>query len=178
MLPVSLFLVVVGILLRSTLTFGFAGSHSNFNSNFNAFACRSSAALSAASGAGADADVASEETTTSRRKLLQSTFSSAVVLLVGAASSPAVAVAVAAEEEQTRWLTGKAPKVPGQKPKDKSDVSGTRKDPTFLRSISDCKNKCESASGPTKTKEECLSDCQDICCNSYEQCTFGIVPRI
>ena len=57
-------------------------------------------------------------------------------------------------EGKTVYLTGKAPKVPGQKPKDKNDVSGTRKDPNFLRSISDCKSQCENANGPTKTKEE------------------------
>ena len=82
----------------------------------------------------------------------------------------------------TIWLTGKAPKVPGQKPKDKSDVSGTRKDPKFLRSLADCKNQCENntagSDGYAKSKEDCLSECQDICCMTYEQCTFAIVPRM
>jgi hypothetical protein len=81
----------------------------------------------------------------------------------------------------TIWITGKPPRVPGAKPRDKNDVSGTRKDPSFLRSIADCKNKCENvpaADGLSKSKEECLSECQDICCTTYEQCTFAIVPRI
>jgi hypothetical protein len=82
------------------------------------------------------------------------------------------------------WMTGKMPIIPGQKPKDKSDVTGTRKDPSFLRSLSDCKNQCEnmtgasSNSGYAKGKEECLSECQDICCTTYQQCTFPIVQRI
>ena len=86
--------------------------------------------------------------------------------------------------EDTIWMTGKMPKIPGQKPKDKSDVAGTRKDPNFLRSLSDCKNQCEnmtgasSNSGYAKGKEECLSECQDICCTTYQQCTFPIVQRI
>jgi len=86
-----------------------------------------------------------------------------------------------AEGDKTIWLTGKAPKVPGQKPKDKGDTSGTKKDPNFLRSISDCKSQCENTPGPdglARSKEDCLSDCQDICCTTYEQCTFAIVPRI
>jgi hypothetical protein len=86
--------------------------------------------------------------------------------------------------EDTIWMTGKMPIIPGQKPKDKSDVTGTRKDPSFLRSLSDCKNQCEnmtgasSNSGYAKGKEECLSECQDICCTTYQQCTFPIVQRI
>jgi hypothetical protein len=79
------------------------------------------------------------------------------------------------------WMTGKMPQVPGQKPRDKNDLTGTRKDPSFLRSLADCKNQCEntaSTGGYSKTKDECLSECQDICCTSYQQCTFAIVQRI
>jgi hypothetical protein len=85
------------------------------------------------------------------------------------------------EPDATIWITGKPPRAPGAKAKDKNDVSGTRKDPSFLRSIADCKNKCENSPAPdglSKSKEECLSECQDICCTTYEQCTFAIVPRI
>lgn len=88
---------------------------------------------------------------------------------------------MAADKEPTVYKSGKAPIVPGQKPKDKNDTSGTRKDPNFLRSISNCKSQCENSTGSdgyARSKEECLSDCQDICCTTYEQCTFGIVPRI
>lgn len=78
------------------------------------------------------------------------------------------------------WKTGRAPQIPGQKPKDKGDVKGTKKDPSFLRSISDCKSKCENSYGPdglSRSASECLSSCQDICCTTYEQCTFNITPR-
>lgn len=88
---------------------------------------------------------------------------------------------MAEEKEPTIYKSGKTPIVPGQKPKDKNDVSGTRKDPSFLRSLSNCKAQCETTTGSdgyARSKEECLSDCQDICCTTYEQCTFGIVPRM
>mmetsp|Transcript_12239 Transcript_12239/g.17947 ORF Transcript_12239/g.17947 Transcript_12239/m.17947 type:complete len:145 (-) Transcript_12239:2000-2434(-) len=82
-------------------------------------------------------------------------------------------------KSSTIWLTGKAPKVPDEKPKDKSDTKGTKRDPSFLRSISDCKSQCEQSryGNMAKTKEECLEECQDICCTTYEQCTFAITPR-
>jgi hypothetical protein len=89
--------------------------------------------------------------------------------------------AIAADPDKTLYMTGKSPKVPGAKPKDKSETAGTRRDPSFLRSISDCKSQCETktaSDGTIRTKEDCLSECQDICCTTYEQCTFGIVPRI
>jgi hypothetical protein len=105
----------------------------------------------------------------------------AAALTVVLSTERAGAAGGAAAAEDTLWITGKAPKVPGQKPKDKTDVSGTRKDPNFLRSLSDCKGQCErtpTSDGYAKSKEDCLSECQDICCATYEQCTFGIVPRI
>lgn len=111
----------------------------------------------------------------SRRQLLSKV---AICALANAAAASQVQLASA---EDTIWLTGKMPKIPGQKPKEKNDVSGTRKDPNFLRSLSDCKNQCEKnigSDGYAKTKEECLSECQDICCTTYQQCTFAIVQRI
>jgi hypothetical protein len=96
-------------------------------------------------------------------------------------SSTTMTIAATPATEDTIWMTGKMPQIPGQKPKDKNDVSGTRKDPNFLRSLSDCKNQCEntgSIGGYAKSKDECLSECQDICCTTYQQCTFPIVQRI
>jgi len=121
------------------------------------------------------------------RRLFFLTARSSIVLLVvagtalGSAGAALAATDDAPGQEATVWLTGKAPRVPGQKPRDKNDVRGTRRDPNFLRSVSDCKNQCQNTAGPdglARTKEECLSDCQDICCTTYEQCTFAIVPRI
>jgi hypothetical protein len=110
----------------------------------------------------------------SRADLFRAAFLAVPVLVVAPLGANA-------EPDKTLYLTGKAPKVPGAKPKDKSDTAGTRRDPNFLRSISDCKSQCENKTAPDgtiRTKEDCLSDCQDICCTTYEQCTFGIVPRI
>ncbi len=39
----------------------------------------------------------------------------------------------------TKYFTGKQPVVPGAKPREKGDVKGTKKDPQFLLSISQCK---------------------------------------
>ena len=114
----------------------------------------------------------------SRRELSKRAF---VSLFTGAtiatiSSLPAQSNA----DDDIIWKTGRAPQIPGQKPKDKSDVRGTKKDPSFLRSISDCKSKCENSYGPdglSRSASECLSTCQDICCTTYEQCTFNITPR-
>jgi hypothetical protein len=89
------------------------------------------------------------------------------ICLLGAATSPANAA-----EATTVYKSGKTPIVPGQKPKDKNDTKGTKKDPDFLRSIADCRSQCQSSIGPdgfAKSKEDCLSECQDICCTTYEQ---------
>eukprot|EP01082_Thalassiosira_pseudonana_P010432 g9298.t1 g9298 contig36:292385-293015(+) len=120
---------------------------------------------------------------TSRRKWTRNILSS--VIAYGAAATilglPKPESAHAASDgEATIYKTGKAPIIPGQKPKDKGDTKGTKKDPSFLRSVSDCKGKCENSYGPdglARSSAECLSSCQDICCTTYEQCTFAIVPR-
>jgi hypothetical protein len=39
----------------------------------------------------------------------------------------------------TKYYTGKQPVTPGGKPREKGDVKGTKKDPQFLLSISQCK---------------------------------------
>lgn len=95
----------------------------------------------------------------SRSQALRAGLLTASALIMGPST-------VHAADEKTIYNSGKPPKVPGAKPKDKSDVSGTRKDPNFLRSIADCKSQCESKGKP---KEDCLSECQDICCTTYEQ---------
>lgn len=116
----------------------------------------------------------SDETMLSRREWSKRALSS---LIVGTmASNPEQSNAA----DGIIWKTGRSPQIPGQKPKDKGDVKGTRKDPSFLRSISDCKTKCETGYGPdgfSRSKAECLSSCQDICCATYEQCTFAIISR-
>jgi hypothetical protein len=130
-----------------------------------------------------DNDTCESSIVLSRRRVIKAavfaTFLAALVPpVVGAADSRGDDEPQAA---MTIWRTGKPPKVPGEKPRDKNDTSGSRKDPRFLRSISDCKSQCENSPGPdgyARAKGDCLSDCQDICCTTYEQCTFAIVPRI
>lgn len=119
----------------------------------------------------------------SRRNLARGICSSlftAGLFSVGITSNPSTSSADSSTSGATIWKTGKAPEVPGQKPKDKSDTKGTKKDPNFLRSIADCKGKCENSPGPdglARSSAECLSACQDICCTTYEQCTFAIIAR-
>jgi hypothetical protein len=168
---------------------GFVGVNSFAPSFMNSAAARNS--LSTLSDCDNDSFLPAKQTDeteeysliSSRRQVFKSI---GAVLTAGAVAStnsqPTAAASASAEKGgQTIWQSGKAPQVPGQKPKDKNDVKGTRKDPSFLRSISDCKSQCENTSSNTglaKSKEDCLSECQDICCTTYEQCTFAIVPRI
>lgn len=108
-------------------------------------------------------------------------FLSAAAMNVCFLGAAAPAIAAADGSGPTKYISGKTPVVPGAKPQDKSNVKGTRKDPDFLRSIADCRSQCQNTAGPdglAKSKEDCLSECQDICCRTYEQCTFNIVPRI
>lgn len=107
----------------------------------------------------------------------------APMVVLAAADAPAAAATTsgATTTAATVYKSGKTPIVPGQKPRDKGDVRGTRKDPDFLRSIADCRSQCQNSVGSdgyARAKEDCLSECQDICCKTYEQCTFDIVPRI
>eukprot|EP00591_Stephanopyxis_turris_P000949 CAMPEP_0195521056 /NCGR_PEP_ID=MMETSP0794_2-20130614/17864_1 /TAXON_ID=515487 /ORGANISM="Stephanopyxis turris, Strain CCMP 815" /LENGTH=164 /DNA_ID=CAMNT_0040650517 /DNA_START=179 /DNA_END=673 /DNA_ORIENTATION=- len=114
---------------------------------------------------------------TERREIL------GMLAMVGVAklsTTPRPAYAASDYKAGTQWLTGKMPVIPGEKPRDPKDTKGTKKDPNFLRSISDCKSQCENTPGPdgySRAKEDCLSDCQDICCSTYQQCTFSIIPR-
>mmetsp|Transcript_36209 Transcript_36209/g.43239 ORF Transcript_36209/g.43239 Transcript_36209/m.43239 type:complete len:174 (+) Transcript_36209:142-663(+) len=126
------------------------------------------------------------EINSSRRDIIRKiatsfAIGSFTILETNVPTSRGSSAAYAADKEPTIWKTGKAPIVPGAKPKDKNDTAGTRKDPSFFRSISQCKSECANKTGSdgyAKSKDECLSECQDICCATYEQCTFAIVPRI
>lgn len=107
-------------------------------------------------------------------------FMNAAIIFGSTAITTASSVA-AETTTATKYISGKTPQVPGEKKKKSDDTKGTRKDPNFLRSVSDCKNQCQTTPGSdgySRSKEECLSECQDICCTSYEQCSFNIVPRI
>eukprot|EP01038_Epipyxis_sp_PR26KG_P010717 gene10717-14390_t len=50
---------------------------------------------------------------------------------------------------------------------------GSKKDTTFLRCMSNCKSTCQRPNEGL-AKNDCVQDCQDQCCDSYEQCSFKI----
>lgn len=60
-------------------------------------------------------------------------------------------------------------------PHPSGQTKGTRKDPTFLRAVSQCKSECQ-LKHPEYDPGDCLAKCQDITCTTYEQCTFKM-PR-
>eukprot|EP00639_Heterosigma_akashiwo_P002677 CAMPEP_0194584188 /NCGR_PEP_ID=MMETSP0292-20121207/16869_1 /TAXON_ID=39354 /ORGANISM="Heterosigma akashiwo, Strain CCMP2393" /LENGTH=96 /DNA_ID=CAMNT_0039439119 /DNA_START=192 /DNA_END=482 /DNA_ORIENTATION=+ len=83
-------------------------------------------------------------------------------------------VKAAAEADPKVWISGKNP-VPN---KDKSDRTGTKKDSNYLRSLSDCLARCQAPSGgQAKDRGECLEQCRDECCTTYEQCTYKIATQ-
>jgi len=126
----------------------------------------------------ASSDSANSQAHDTRRRFLNA---AAMNFCLMGAAVPAVFAADASFPPGTKYISGKAPVIPGEEAKKSDSTKGTRKDPDFLRSISDCKYGCQSSPGPdglARSKEDCLSDCQDICCKTYPQCTFNIVPRI
>ena len=83
-----------------------------------------------------------------------------------------------AETKPMIFKSGKTPYVEGQnREKDSKDTTGTKKDITFLRCMSNCKTRCQQPSeGPAKI--DCVQDCQDQCCFTYEQCSFKVKTNI
>lgn len=69
------------------------------------------------------------------------------------------------------YKTGKSP-IGATKPSSDSKV-GTKKEGSFLKCVSNCKSDCQLPSSGL-AKNDCVQDCQDQCCNSYEQCSFKI----
>lgn len=56
--------------------------------------------------------------------------------------------ALADDKDSTVWISGKFPRIQGRKARDPNDTRGTKKDPSFLRSIADCKVQ--------RVKEHCI----------------------
>lgn len=75
------------------------------------------------------------------------------------------------ESSVSIYRSGKNPDALSNSNKD-SKV-GTKKDINFLRCMSNCKSKCQLP-GEGLVKTDCVQDCQDQCCDSYEQCSFKI----
>ncbi|KAJ1624362.1 hypothetical protein T492DRAFT_844789 [Pavlovales sp. CCMP2436] len=98
---------------------------------------------------------------TSRRGLAARVLAPAALLVAGPATSRA-----------TEWLSGRTP---GGKPKD-GDPTGTKKDSRYLRCLSNCLPSCIGGpSGVQRERSDCLQQCQDECCQSYEQCSYRAV---
>lgn len=83
-------------------------------------------------------------------------------------------VAMAAERGDIVFKSGKTPDQ--LKNKNKEDKSGTKKDIKFLRCLSNCKTECQKPSDGLANLD-CNQDCQDQCCESYEQCSFKVRTR-
>ena len=109
---------------------------------------------------------------TSAKSHLQTSFkwASAIfitsVLVFGPIDS---AVAADAKKPLLTYKSGKSPTAAN--PNDPK--LGTKKEPSFLRCVSNCKSDCQKP-GEGLAKNDCVSDCQDQCCSSYEQCSFKI----
>ena len=126
-------------------------------------------------------DTASDSTKSQIQDSRRDFLSAAAMNLCLMGAAPAAFAADKPFPPGTTYTSGKSPLPPGETRKKTDNPKGTRKDPDFLRSISDCRSQCQNTLGPdglAKSKEDCLSECQDICCKTYEQCTFNIVPRI
>ena len=74
------------------------------------------------------------------------------------------------------YKSGKTPQAvdgPSSSRSSGDSKTGTRKDIDFLRRMSNCKTSCQRP-GEGLAKIDCVQDCQDQCCDSYEQCSFKI----
>ena len=60
--------------------------------------------------------------------------------------------------------------------KNKDDKTGTKKETKFLRCMSNCKSECQKPRDGLASLD-CNQDCQDQCCESYEQCSFKVRTR-
>lgn len=111
---------------------------------------------------------------TSRRAALQRAGAAAAAPLLSlVAPLPAAAAGDGKQKSGTTFVSGKNPNGP---PKDPSDRTGTRKDTSYLRCLSNCKADCEKPTGSSilVSRAECLQGCQDECCSTYEQCSYAM----
>jgi hypothetical protein len=76
--------------------------------------------------------------------------------------------------EDIIYKSGKTPEK--FKNKNKDDKTGTKKETKFLRCMSNCKSECQKPRDGLASLD-CNQDCQDQCCESYEQCSFKVRTR-
>jgi hypothetical protein len=104
-----------------------------------------------------------------RKVIMRNIATSSIALASFIAVQTPIETALAADAKVLIYKSGKSPTPPNQSDPKK----GTKKDSTFLRCISDCKTRCQRP-GEGLAKNDCVQDCQDQCCASYEQCSFKI----
>lgn len=95
----------------------------------------------------------------------------AASLLLGTFSFATVESAMGVSKPEGPALVYKSGKNPRPNPSDPK--AGSKKDSTFLKCLSSCKQDCQRPSAGL-AKGDCVQDCQDQCCASYEQCSFKI----
>ena len=88
------------------------------------------------------------------------------VMVGGSSPTTAVSGSPTGSSGKLVFKSGKNP-VPN---KDKVDKTGTKKDKKFLKCLSGCKATCEQSTGGLAVRRaDCVQDCQDQYCESYEQ---------
>ena len=102
-------------------------------------------------------------------KILLTTSSFYVLLNPPNSYTTPIAAAHAAQPSGS-GLVYKSGKNPVQQDPNDPKV-GSKKDTSFLRCMSNCKAKCQLPSEGL-AKSDCVVDCQDQCCATYEQCSF------
>ncbi|KAJ1452086.1 hypothetical protein M885DRAFT_569156 [Pelagophyceae sp. CCMP2097] len=66
------------------------------------------------------------------------------------------------------WISGKNPDGPAPA----GETKGTKKDYGYLQCLSQCLARCQKpTTGPEKERAQCLGECRDECCSTYEQCS-------
>ena len=106
------------------------------------------------------------------RTAAAATTLAALLPLLNLPEMPGSGVAYAAEPSGAAALIWKSGKNPA--PVDPNDPKkGTKKDSSFLRCLSGCKQDCQKP-GEGAAKLDCVQDCQDQCCSTYEQCSFKV----
>ena len=97
-----------------------------------------------------------------RRQLLGAALFSTAALRPGRASA-----------EDVRWVSGRSD--PLRKTNKDKSPDGTKKDGKYLSCLNDCVPRCLGPPGSVaKERSDCLLECQQECCFTYEMCTYTI----
>lgn len=95
----------------------------------------------------------------------------AASLLLGTLTLAPMDGALGVSKPEGPALVYKSGKNPRPNPSDPK--AGSKKDSSFLKCLSSCKQDCQRPAAGL-AKGDCVQDCQDQCCASYEQCSFKV----